>query len=277
MVIEKGSGKVEEKKQLKEEYLEKLKKFRLMDDDFMSKCFEDNIECTELVVRIVLNREDLKIEKVHAQHRIKNLQGRSIILDIYATDGQGKKYNIEIQRSDKGAHAKRARYNSSLIDANITEPGEAYENLAETYVIFITEKDVLGYGLPIYHIERMIQEVEEVFDDGEHIIYVNGEYRDDSPIGILMQDFSCTDPEKIHYKQLAERIRYFKEDEKGVAVMCKMMEDMKNEAELGIKKKMAIKLLIEGKRSVEDIAEFTELSIKEVEELVKHIEKHIEK
>ena len=102
---------------------------------------------------------------------------------------------------------------------------------------------------------------------------VNGEYRDDSPIGILMQDFSCTDPEKIHYKQLAERIRYFKEDEKGVAVMCKMMEDMKNEAELGIKKKMAIKLLIEGKRSVEDIAEFTELSIKEVEELVKHMEK----
>ena len=277
MKKEKGSEKVEEKKKFKEEYLEKLKKFRLMDDDFMSKCFEDNIECTELVVRIVLNREDLKIEKVHAQHRIKNLQGRSIILDIYATDGQGKKYNIEIQRSDKGAHAKRARYNSSLIDANITEPGEAYENLAETYVIFITEKDVLGYGLPIYHIERMIQEVEEVFDDGEHIIYVNGEYRDDSPIGILMQDFSCTDPEKIHYKQLAERIRYFKEDEKGVAVMCKMMEDMKNEAELGIKKKMAIKLLIEGKRSVEDIAEFTELSIKEVEELVKHIEKHIEK
>lgn len=273
MIAEKESGKVEEKKKFKEEYLEKLKKFRLMDDDFMSKCFEDNIECTELVVRIVLNREDLKIEKVHAQHRIKNLQGRSIILDIYATDGQGKKYNIEIQRFDKGAHAKRARYNSSLIDANITEPGEAYENLAETYVIFITEKDVLGYGLPIYHIERMIQEVEEVFDDGEHIIYVNGEYRDDSPIGILMQDFSCTDPEKIHYKQLAERIRYFKEDEKGVAVMCKMMEDMKNEAELGIKKKMAIKLLIEGKRSVEDIAEFTELSIKEVEELVKHMEK----
>ena len=277
MTVEKGSEKVEEKKKFKEEYLEKLKKFRLMDDDFMSKCFEDNIECTELVVRIVLEREDLKIEKVHTQHRIKNLQGRSIILDIYATDEQGKKYNIEIQRSDKGAHAKRARYNSSLIDANITEPGEAYENLAETYVIFITEKDVLGHGLPIYHIERMVQEVEEVFDDGEHILYVNGEYRDDSPIGILMQDFSCTDPEKIHYKQLADRIRYFKEDEKGVAVMCKMMEDMRNEAasvaELAVKKKMARKLLIEGKRSVEDIADFTELSIKEVEELAKNMEK----
>ena len=268
MKEEKGSEKVEEKKKFKEEYLEKLKKFRLMDDDFMSKCFEDNIECTELVVRIVLNREDLKIEKVHAQHRIKNLQGRSIILDIYATDGQGKKYNIEIQRSDKGAHAKRARYNSSLIDANITEPGEAYENLAETYVIFITEKDVLGYGLPIYHIERMIQEVEEVFDDGEHIIYVNGEYRDDSPIGILMQDFSCTDPNKIHYKQLANRMRYFKEDEEGVAAMCKAMEDMRNEAALEARlderKDVACRLLKMGGMALDKIAEISKLSIEEV-------------
>lgn len=70
-------------KKFKEEYLQRLKKFRLMDDDFMSKCFEDSIECTELVVRIVLEREDLKIEKVHTQHRIKNLQGRPIMYDSY--------------------------------------------------------------------------------------------------------------------------------------------------------------------------------------------------
>ena len=83
--------------------LERLRRFRLMDDDFMSKCFEDNIECTELVVKIVLNRDDLKIEQVHAQHQIKNLQGRSVILDIYAKDTNGKLYNIEIQRADRGA------------------------------------------------------------------------------------------------------------------------------------------------------------------------------
>ena len=104
---------------------------------------------------------------------------------------------------------------------------------------------------------------------------MNGEYRDDSPIGILMQDFSCTDPNKIHYKQLANRMRYFKEDEKGVAIMCKMMEDMRSEAalvaELAVKKKMARKLLIEGKRSLEAIAEFTELSLDEVEELAKQV------
>ena len=68
----------------------------------------------------------------------------SVRLDILAVDRQNQVYNIEIQRDDKGAGVKRARYNSSLIDANVTEPGEQYQNLNETYVVFITENDVLG-------------------------------------------------------------------------------------------------------------------------------------
>ena len=85
--------------------LQRLRGLRLMDDDFMSKCFENNIECTELVLHIVLGRDDLKVEKVETQHLIKNLQGRSIILGIYATDHVGKQYIIEIQRADRGAGA----------------------------------------------------------------------------------------------------------------------------------------------------------------------------
>ena len=45
-----------------------------------------------------------------------------------------------------------------------------------------------------------------------------------------MHDFFCTDPDDMHYKELADKVRYFKEDEKGVAAMCKVMEDMRNEA-----------------------------------------------
>ena len=40
------------------------------------------------------------------------------------------------------------------MDANVTEPGEKYENLCESYVIFITENDIMKAGLPIYHIDR---------------------------------------------------------------------------------------------------------------------------
>ena len=125
---------------------------------------------------------------------------------------------------------KRARYNSSLLDANVTEPGDNYENLAETYVIFITENDVLKAGLPIYHIDRTIKETGAMFKDGAHILYVNSQIKDDTELGKLMYDFSCTDAKDMHYKILADRVRYFKEDVKGVETMCRAMEEMRKEA-----------------------------------------------
>ena len=64
--------------------LERIRCFRLIDDEFMSVCFKDNIECTELVVRIVLDRKDIRVKEVHVQNQLKNLQGRSVTLDIYA-------------------------------------------------------------------------------------------------------------------------------------------------------------------------------------------------
>ncbi|MEI2992371.1 MAG: hypothetical protein V8T85_12540 [Blautia faecicola] len=109
-----------------EEDLRRLRGLRLLDDDFMQKVFEDKA-CTELLLQIILKRADLKVLHVKGQQDIKNLQGRSITLDILAVDTDNKVYNIEIQRSDKGAAVKRARYNSSLIDSNVTEPGEKYE------------------------------------------------------------------------------------------------------------------------------------------------------
>ena len=106
-----------------QEDLQRLRGFRLLDDDFMTKVFED-IQCAELLLRIILNDEGIHVLEVHSQRGIKNLQGRSVRLDILAIDSHGRVFNVEVQRSDKGAGAKRARYNSALIDANVTEPGD---------------------------------------------------------------------------------------------------------------------------------------------------------
>ena len=72
------------------ELLQKIKEFRLFDDDFMSRVFDNNIECTELILRIILNNQDIKVKKVCTQSEIKNLYGRSVRLDIYATDEDNK-------------------------------------------------------------------------------------------------------------------------------------------------------------------------------------------
>ena len=143
----------------------------------MTKVFED-IQCAELLLRIILNDEGIHVLEVHSQRGIKNLQGRSVRLDILAIDSHDRVFNVEVQRSDKGAGAKRARYNSALIDANVTEPGDLYEALNETFVIFITENDVMKADLPIYHIDRVVKETGKLFKDEAHIIYVNSQIKD---------------------------------------------------------------------------------------------------
>ena len=83
-------GKRKTVEQKHEEMLQRIRGFRLLDDDFMTKCFEENKEATELVLRIVLEKMDIQVEKVITQYSMKNIKGRSVRLDIYATDSQGK-------------------------------------------------------------------------------------------------------------------------------------------------------------------------------------------
>lgn len=246
-----------------EEDLQRLKNFRLLDDDFLTKVFED-IECVELLLRIILKKDDLKVTEVHSQYNMKNLQGRSARLDIFAVDSTGAVANIEVQRSDKGAVPRRARYNSSLIDANVTEPGDKYQNLPESYIIFITENDVMKAGLPLYHINRFVEEIGIPFGDDAHIIYVNSQIKDETSLGKLMHDFSCTDPSDMNYQILADRVNFFKNEQEGMLIMCQMLEEMRNETALEKTKEFALRLIIRGKDSLEEIADITDLPLEEV-------------
>ena len=127
-----------------------------------------------------------------------------------------------------------------------------FSNLPETFVIFITENDVIGMGKPIYSIERRIDDTDELFDDDEHIIYVNGADKDASTeLGKLMHDFFCIDPDDMHYRELADKVRYFKEDEKGVAAMCKVMEDMRIENTKQVMEKNILSIMKNLKLTVE--------------------------
>ena len=250
--------------------LERLKSLRYMDDDFMSVCLADNLEGVELILRIVLGRKDIKIKSVRTQEPMKNLQGRSAILDVHAIDSADKEFDVEIQRKDTGAGAKRARHNSSLLDAHILKTGDDTEDIPDSYVIFITENDVMKGNQPIYPVERYITigENKVLFGDGSHILYVNGKYRGNDEIGKLMHDFSCTNPEDMNYELLAAKARYFKQDEKGVAAMCKIMEDMRNEAALDNARETARRMIKDGELSLEKIARYVpSLPMDELKEL----------
>ncbi|NBJ01389.1 nuclease [Lachnospiraceae bacterium] len=274
MEIRKQKGKqvgrltvTEQIDQKHQEDLQRLRGFRLLDDDFLTKCFEGDTASIELVLRIVLEKPDLKVLDVRTQVFVENLLNRSVRLDILATDSTGAKLNVEVQRSDKGAGRKRARYNSSMMDANLLKKGEGFDKLPETWVIFITENDVMGKGLPLYPIERCFLGTGERFEDGSHILYVNGAYRGDTPIGKLMHDFSCTDAVDMYYGTLADRVRFFKESKEGIEIMCRAMEDMRNQTLKEGMKEVALRMLAAGKYALEEIVNISGLSLEEVKQL----------
>lgn len=258
---------VEEIERKHQEDLRRIRNFRLMDDDFMTKCFEGEPQYIEFVLRIILEMPDLKVIHVRTQVFVENLLNRSVRLDIVAVDSMGRRMNVEIQRSDSGAGRKRARYNSSMMDINLLEKGEDFDALPEVWVIFITEKDVMGQGKSLYQIERCILGTGESFQDGSHILYVNGAYRGDTPIGKLMHDFSCTNPADMNYKTLADRVRFFKESKEGVAIMCKAMEDMRTQERQESMREVAIRMLKAGKYALDEIAIISGLSLDEVQNL----------
>ena len=263
----------QKREQRHQEDLQRLRGFRPIDDTFMRGLFKENIPLAEFVLRIITGKPDLVLTKCETQADMKRVTGaRSICLDAYATDSMGKKYDIEVQRSDNGADPHRARYHSSMMDVENLDEKQEYRELPDTYVIFITENDYYKAGKPVYVIQNMNLTLGKPFDDGAHILYVNGEYRDDSDIGKLMHDFNCTSADDMHFRILAEKTRYLKENPKGVSEMCKVMEDLRDESYAEghaegreEQAKMTAKNLYEQNLSIEQIAKAIGFDIATVE------------
>ena len=79
--------------------------------------------------------------------------------------------------------------------------------------------------MPLYHIERMVTELQEKFGDEEHIIYVNGAYEGSDEVGQLMNDFRSRDYRQMHFEALRETVQRYKENPEEVSNMCKEIED----------------------------------------------------
>jgi len=212
---------------------ELVNELTLFDDDLMSRVFDKNIKATELLLRIILGKK-VKVISVTGQNEMKNHQvgRRNITLDVDAMDENGEEIDIEVQGNSEGAHVRRARYHSSMVDSRMLKEGQAFRELKDSYVIFIYKHDKFRKGLPLYHVERYVGETNEQFRDGSHIIYVNGNYKGNDEIGQLMQDFREKNPECMHYTELAESVKHFKEKEGGREEMSEIVERYGDEAQI---------------------------------------------
>ena len=225
------------------EVVEIVSGLTLFDDDLMSRVFDNNIEATELLLRIIFGRP-IKVVKAKGQKEIHSydIDGRTIRLDIMAVDSDGKKIDIEVQTGEKGSDIKRARYHSSLLDSGMLKKGQDFSEIRDSYVIFIYKHDKFHAGLPVYHINRYVGETGEMFEDGSNIIYVNGTYSGDDDLGKMLADFMQPDASKINFKELADGVRYFKE-EGGWENMCEAVEKYGEKKSLNARVKDILNLM----------------------------------
>ena len=206
-------------------YLEIVKKLRPIDDVLFHKLAEDKGFCQELL-RVILQDENLEVISNSVQVSLKNLRGRSVILDLECVLSDGLHYNIEVQKSDDENHIRRANYNASLMEMQYSEKNKPIGESPMVIVIFITQNDFLHGNKAIYHQDSYIDG--KLIDDrdvGRKILYVNAQADDNTELSEYMKQFLEPDDEKIVSSNLKRVMTNYKKEEVK-SYMCKELDEL---------------------------------------------------
>jgi len=208
----------------------------------------------------------VKVASVLTQHNLKTVGGYDPRLDLLAEDEEGRRINIEVQRTKKPDLILRGRYYSAVLDANILPKGASFSDLPETYIIFITADDFRGKGLPVYELKRFFVDDGEPGNDGTSIMFINGEYRGDDPIGRLMNDFNAVRAKDMKNAMLAEGMKFYKETDMGRRELSELEQKIYGEAMKERIDKVVLNMLKSGFSfvAIAKVCDYPESRIKEL-------------
>ena len=211
-----------------EEKIEQVKNFRPIDDTFFEVMADDIGVCQEML-RIILEDEKLIVKDVIVQSSERNLYGRSVRLDALCILGNGKKCNVEVQRSNKDHHLKRVRFNASVITVRDSQTDDKFEETIDLIVVYISEFDIFKCGRVIYHVDSVIRETQEKVDDGLERVFVNTTVKDETSISEYMGCFQQKEIDNAKFPKLTNRVHYLKHEEGGVNAVCEIMRKYSEE------------------------------------------------
>ena len=147
----------------------------IQENFIFSRTFESHSElCIQLLEMIL----QIKIAKIIFLEREKTIETRTdskgIRLDVYAEDDANRTFDLEMQILDKNNIAKRMRYYQGLIDGEKLKPGQLYNELGESFIIFICPFDKFKKGRHIYTFREFCVEDNEIeLHDGATKIFLN--------------------------------------------------------------------------------------------------------
>ena len=236
-----------------EELLKQIQAMNLFDDIFTSVVFKDEGACLHLVRQLMQNPR-LNIITFRTQDAIPMLISKSPRLDITAEDDKGTLYEIEIQRLEEPAPARRVRYYSSVMDSELLRKGVSYDKLPEVYLFYISEEDIWRNGQTVYHVQQSLSlgKKQIPYDNGLHTIYVNAEIDDGSNIAKLMQYLKTAKAGDTSQGALSAHVNYLKSPEGGRAKMGEFekyfTEKGRKEGEAKVHIDTALEMLKDGEK-----------------------------
>ena len=143
-------------------------------DAFMfAAVMSDEKQCRRFL-EIALEMKILEVHPIAEKSFSFNPDYRGIRLDVLAEEqGTKRKFDVEMQVRPEVALSKRTRYYHSQLDLDALVTGAGYENLPDTYVIFICDFDPFGDQMYRYTIRRRCDENDKCISDGQMTIYLS--------------------------------------------------------------------------------------------------------
>ena len=180
----------------------------LMDDERMGMFFAGQAECAEMVLRAVTEKPDLHVTGVDVGFELTEPDVRHVKIDVKAQDDQGRRYLIEMRRASERVNPRQARYCASRLDARAFFSEVRRGVVPDTVLVYITDGDVQGRGLPLYQFEQTETSTGMPLGDGQQIIFANAAFDyEEGYLGDAMHDLMCTDPEEMRCPIMAARGR----------------------------------------------------------------------
>ena len=211
---------------LKPDFRDAIDDLTLMDDVFMRAVMKD-IRCAEYVLRIILDDPHLILDGGYPEADMKNLWGRSLIMDFIGWNIRNStNYNMEVQKRKERASPQFSLYCYSMLSSHTIKEGYHFESARQKHVIvMIVEGDPTGQNQPVAQLSLHDDKTGVKIDGGIAIIYVDAtKVNEDTEVGKLMKDFHQTNAEDMEDSVLKEAVQHYKETEEGMVYMTETLE-----------------------------------------------------
>ena len=208
---------------------ERVQGLRPIDDVFFEVLARRKKVMQELL-RTIFKDDRLIVKHVTVQCSERNLYGRSVRLDAVCVLRDGTICNVEVQRADNDDHYRRVRFNEAILTVRESQSNSKFRDIPNVYMVYISEKDFIGGGSPIYHINKVIQETGTIIPDGIKEIYVNCGVTDSSDVSELMTCFKQKMVSNPKFPELSKAVHQLKTTERGLGAVCKVMKKYEDAA-----------------------------------------------